>query len=106
MQDAWADIALSERERLISDSVADGIVFTNRDTEGQGIQNLLKHIEDFQTQFPGAYFRSSRLLVQHGQLLAEWTMLNKDGSEFLTAHSYARFNDAGRFTHLAGFWTL
>jgi hypothetical protein len=39
-------------------------------------------------------------------MLSEWTMLNMDGSEFLTAHSYAQFNDQGRLIHLAGFWKL
>jgi hypothetical protein len=33
-------------------------------------------------------------------------MYNKDGSEFLTAHSYARFNEQGLLTHLAGFWKI
>ena len=39
-------------------------------------------------------------------MLAEWTQFNRDGSEFLTAHSYARLDDRGRITHFAGFWKL
>ena len=105
-QDAWADIALADRERLLRQSVTDDVVFTNPLTEGQGLSNLIQHIGQFQEQFPGAYFKSNKLLLQHGQLLAEWTMYNKDGSEFLTAHSYARFNEQGSFTHLAGFWKV
>ncbi|WP_263381292.1 hypothetical protein [Granulicella arctica] len=105
-QDAWADISLAERQRLIRASVAEDVVFTNPSTKGQGLQNLLTNIGEFQTQFPGAYFRSNRLLEQHGQLLSEWTMFNKDGSEFLTAHSYACFNDEERLTYLGGFWKL
>jgi hypothetical protein len=31
-------------------------------------------------------------------------MYNKDGTEFLTAHSYARFKKQGRLAHLDGFW--
>jgi hypothetical protein len=50
---------------------------------------------------PGAYFKSNKLLTQHGQLLSEWTICNKDGSEFLTAQSYAR-----RLTHLVDFWQV
>jgi hypothetical protein len=105
-QDAWADIAVADRERLLKQSVADDVVFTSPPNEGQGFGNLVEHIGLFQKQFPGAYFKSNKLLTQHGQLLSEWTMYNKDGSEFLTAHSYARFNEQGRLTHLAGFWKI
>ena len=105
-QDAWADISPSERERLLRASTAEDVVFTSPNAKGQGFGNLLAHIADFQTQFPGAYFRNNRLFEQHGQLLSEWTMFNRDGSEFLTAHSYAQCNDGGRLTHLAGFWKL
>jgi hypothetical protein len=105
-QDAWADIPVTDRERLLQQSVADDVVFTSPPNEGKGIGELVRHIGDFQTQFPGAYFKSNKLFTQHGQLLAEWTMFNKDGSEFLTAHSYAQLNEQGLLTHLAGFWQV
>jgi len=103
-QDAWADIAVAERERLLRQVVIRDIVFTSQAAEGQGFSNLVTHIAEFQKQFPGAYFKSNKLFTHHGQLLSEWTMYNKDGSEFLTGHSYARFNEQGILTHLAGFW--
>jgi hypothetical protein len=105
-QDAWADVAVAERERLLTASVTADVVYTNPLNEGQGLGNLVNHVGGFQTQFPGAHFKTNKLLVQHGQLLAEWTMFNKDGSEFLTAHSYARFNEQGLLVHLAGFWKV
>jgi hypothetical protein len=105
-QDAWADIAVDERTSLIKQSVTDDVVFTNPLNQGQGLGDLVKHIGDFQAQFPGAYFKTNQLIAQHGQLLAEWTMFNKDGSKFLTAHSYARFNEQGQLNHLAGFWKV
>ncbi len=103
-QDAWADVSSTERERLLRASVSEDVVFTSPNAEGRGFGKLIAHIEDFQQQFPGAYFRSNRLLEQHSQLFSEWTMFNREGSEFLTAHSYAHFNDEGRLKHLAGFW--
>jgi hypothetical protein len=103
-QDAWADIAVDERERLLRQSVTDDVIFTAPPYEGQGLGDLVKHMEQFQEQVPGAHFKSNKLLTQHGQLLSEWTMYNKDGSVSLTSYSYARFNEQGRLTHLAGFW--
>jgi hypothetical protein len=103
-QDAWADIAADERERLLRQSVTDDVIFTAPPYEGQGLGNLVKRMEQFQEQVPGAHFKSNKLLTQHGQLLVEWTMYNKDGSVSLISYSYARFNEQGRLTHLAGFW--
>ncbi len=103
-QDAWAAIPNEERERLLRASVAEDVVFTSPNAEGQGMERLLEHIAEFQRHFPGAYFRSKPVVQQHGQMLSEWTMFARDGSATLTAHSYARFNEAGRLTWLAGFW--
>lgn len=105
-QDAWADVSVNERERLLRASVAEEVVFTSPNANGRGLGDLVTHIADFQQQFPGAYFRGNTLIEQNGQLLSEWTMFNRDGSEFLTGHSYAQLNDAGLLTHLAGFWKL
>lgn len=103
-QSAWADVSLAQREQLLTDSVVEDCQFNNPTAEGHGRNNLLTHIGVFQTQFPGAYFRSNKLLAHHGQFLSEWTMFNKDGSEFLTGHSVVRYNDEGKITHLAGYW--
>jgi hypothetical protein len=105
-QDAYADIPLVQREHLLRQSVADDVLFTSPIVEGYGLGNLLEHIAQFQKQFPGARFQSNKLFTHHGQLLSEWTMYNKDGSEFITAHSYARFDERGLLTHLAGFWKV
>lgn len=105
-QGAWADISSDERERLLRASVTEDVVFTSPNVNGKKIDDLVTHLEDFQRQFPGAYFRSSSLIQQNNQLFAAWTMFNQDGSEFLTGHSYAQLSDGGLLKHLAGFWKL
>jgi hypothetical protein len=100
----YSDIAASERERLLRQSVTDDVVFTGPNEEGQGFGNLVEHIGQFQKQSPGAHFESNELLIQHGQLLSEWTLYKKDGAKIATGHTYARFNAQGRLTHLAGFF--
>ncbi len=102
--DAYADIAAPERERLLRQSVADDVAFATPTGEGQGFDSLVAHVGQFQKQFPGAYFRSNKLLAHHGQLLSEWTLYKNDGSEVRTAHTFARLNAQERITHLAGFF--
>lgn len=102
--DAYADIAPAERERLLRESVTDDVVFTSPALEGQGFGNLVEHIEQFQKQMPGKYFKSNKILTHHGQLLSDVMLHNKDGSEFRPAQIFARFNEQRRLTHVAGFF--
>jgi hypothetical protein len=104
--DAYADIAADERERLLRQSVTDDVEFTGPVEDSRGFGSLVEHIGQFQKKLPGAYFKSNKLLTQHGQLLSEWTMYKKDGAEIATGHTYARFNDQSRLTHLAGFFKV
>ncbi len=102
--DAYNDIAVDERGRLLRQSVTDDVVFTNPSGESQGFGKLMEHIEEFQKQRKGASFKSNKLLAHHGQFLSEWTMYDKDGSALATAHTYGRFNEQGLLTYLIGFF--
>lgn len=102
--EAYNDIAVTERERLLRLSVTDDIVSINPKGESQGISGLMEHIEQFQKQQPGASFKSNKLLAHHGQFLSEWTMFSKDGAALATAHSYGRFNEQGLISYIIGFF--
>lgn len=102
---AFATPTPAEQERLLRRSVADDVVYTNPGVAGRGLHNLLAHIDGFQRRFPGGRFRMNWLRHQHGQVLSEWTQLDQDGAELITAHSYGRLNEDGRIAHLAGFWS-
>ncbi len=89
---------------MLRSSVADNVAFSNPGVDGHGLDSLLTHITRFQEHFPGGCFRINWLRQQHGQVLAEWSQLNGDGSELITAHSYARLDENGRIAQFAGFW--
>ncbi len=94
----------ADREGLIRACVTEDLAFSNPGVDGRGADVLLAHIDQFQDAYPGGRFRINWLRRQHGQILAEWTQLNGDGSELVTAHSYARVDETGRITRFAGFW--
>jgi len=102
--DAYSDIPADERERLLRQSVTDDVVFSGPQEDDQGFGKLVEHVGKFQKKSPGAYFESNKLLTQHGQLLSEWTLYKKDGTKIATGHTYARLNEQGRITQLAGFF--
>jgi len=58
--DAYADIPTADRERLLRQSVADDIVFSNpTGEEGRGIGSLIEHVSQFQTKNPGGYSQAT-----------------------------------------------
>ena len=93
-----------EREKIMRDNVAEDVAFSNPGVDGRGLDKLLFHMSLFQERFAGGHFKIIWLRQQHGRVLAKWTQFNQDGSEFITAHSYARIGEDGRITDFAGFW--
>ncbi len=106
-QHAWSEVSPEQRLRMLQASVAQDVTFTSPDSDEQGIDQLVATIITFQEQLPGAYFRSTTLRQQHGQLFSAWTMFDRDDAPLVNGHSYARFDgQGGRLTFLAGFWKL
>ena len=102
---AFAAASVDEQERLLRESVAADLVFSNPGVEGSGLRTLLAHIGAFQRKFPGHHFRMNWIRQQHGHFLAEWTQLTLDNSELVTGHSYGRLDEDGHIACLAGFWS-
>ncbi|MCW6510051.1 nuclear transport factor 2 family protein [Lichenifustis flavocetrariae] len=102
--DAFGKTSPAEREEVIRSCVAEDVSFSNPGVDGRGRDHLLTHTARFQERFPGDRFKINWLREQHGQVLAEWTQVSRDGTEFITAHSYARLDDEGRIVQFAGFW--
>ena len=103
---AWGAITPEERRNLLDQSVSANCCFADPDTEGSGLEAFTAHIENFQKQYPGAYFETRRFIEHHGQSVADWMMHNKDGSDFLPGTSVARYGEDGTLTNVAGFWKL
>jgi hypothetical protein len=101
---AYSDIAPTERQSLLRQSVIDDVISINPEGESYGIVDLVKHIEQFQKQRPGAHFKSNKLIAHHDQFLSEWTMYSKDGSAVATAQTYGCLNEKGIITYLIGFF--
>jgi len=93
-----------ERARLLEQSVAEDVVFTNPGGEGKGRAVLSAHIGNFQKAMPGTSFGTDKLFVHHGELLATWFLYKPDGSKIATGFNFVRPAEDGRFSYMAGFF--
>ncbi len=101
---AYGSIDADERERLLQQSVADDIVFTNPGGRGERRTGLIAHIQDFQKKLPGTYFETEKIFIHHGELLTIWTMHKPDGMKVATGYNFVRPDGTGRFVYMAGFF--
>lgn len=102
--EAYGNVSVEDRKRLIEESVSDDVVSENPGDEAHGIEALIAHIEKFQQRLPGSYFKLDKLKFHHGQALAEWTLYKADGDPVTTAHTYGILNEQGRLRKLIGFF--
>ena len=102
--EAFAATAPEERERLLQQSVAAGVVFTNPGGSGETRAALAAHIADFQAKMPSMYFSTDKLYLNQGELLAVWGMYKADHSRVATGYNFVRLDEDGRFSYMAGFF--
>ncbi len=94
----------NERERLLEQSVADDVVFTNPGGEGNSRAVLSAHIAKFQVGNRGVYFSTEKLYPQADKLLAIWSMHTPDGAKVASGYNFVRPQQDGRFEYMAGFF--
>lgn len=102
-QAAWADIAHDERRALLERSVASDCAYADPAGAVDGIEELIAYIGKFQHQFPGAYFENDEFMAHHGQALAAWRRLDRNGSPPALGNSYAHFGEDGKLVRMTGF---
>lgn len=102
--EAFGAVDADARERLLKQSVSDDVVFTNPGGEGKTREGLIKHIQDFQNKMPGCHFKTDRLISNHGECLAVWSMYKQDGARVTTGYNFFQSGADGRFSYMAGFF--
>jgi len=104
-QSAWSsDIDASERQELLTGTVAEECVFTDPTDQGHGHEELIAKIGGSNQRFPGAAFQNKTFDDHHAQALITWTMVDGAGQAFVQGTSYVRFGADGRLTQMTGFF--
>lgn len=93
-----------ERDAELGALVTDDVTYTDPTTALSGKQTFSSHMAAFQEQMPGCFFEILSVREHHGQTLANWRLMNGDGTERMLGTSYARMSDDGRFAAFTGFF--
>ncbi len=104
-QSAWrVGVSPTERQRLLSESMAEDCHYQDPSTECHGLDQLTAKIEDANAKSPGALFRNDRFFEHHDKAVVEWTMLDGAGEEFARGASCVQFGPDGRLATMTGFY--
>jgi hypothetical protein len=92
---AWSDVPKAERERMLRESVAETITFTNPMQAREGIPDLIDHLEGFQKRSPGGSFRMNNMVGWNHYALAEWQLVDAGGKPGVSGYDVVTFNEQG-----------
>ena len=92
---AWSNVSSTERERLLRESVIEDVIFENPMQTRHGIPDVIAHLEGFQARFPDGSFRTNNMLGWGSNAMAEWQLVEGNGTPGFSGSDILKFNDNG-----------
>jgi uncharacterized protein YndB with AHSA1/START domain len=103
--DAWSDADAVRRNATLARIAATGVLFRDRFSHVEGIDDLSKHLDAAQRFMPGLKLhRSSEVNHCQGLAVAEWIARSADGVERGRGTNVFVFDADGRIESVTGLW--
>lgn len=97
---AWSPISAAERRTLLDESLAEQVVFTNPQDVCRGKQAIAAHLEGFQRRIPGGSFRMNNMFGWGDWALAEWQLVDADGTAGFSGSDVITFDIDGMISEI------
>jgi hypothetical protein len=103
---AWGEPDAARRRELLESCAAEGLVFRDRFSATDGIDEMLANLEAVRMHMPGVTLaRSGDVRVVHGTALVGWlASAEKDGAPMGRGTDVVDFDADGRIARVVGFW--
>ncbi len=100
---AWSNVTDNERARMLRDSLTQDVVFANPLQTRRGIEDVIAHLRGFQSRSPSGSFRMNNMLGWADHALAEWQLMQGDGTPGFSGFDALRFNEQGLISEIVLF---
>ena len=97
---AWSAIPDADRAKMLRESCAEDIVFTNPTQSRHGVADLIEHLEGFQNRTPGGSFRMNNMVGWANYGLAEWQLMDAQGQPGFSGYDVVTFDDQGFISNI------
>jgi hypothetical protein len=102
---AWGPVPTAERARLVDESCADIVTYTDHLSDVGGQDALVDHLSGFQSRFPGDRFELDGPVREHHRaILFGWRWVGPDGTLRATGDDFGELDERGQITRIVGFW--
>ncbi|HWA13682.1 MAG TPA: nuclear transport factor 2 family protein [Burkholderiales bacterium] len=102
---AWNVADEGQRRRLLDDSCADDVSYTDPKTDLAGREALLAHIARVQAGRPGSGIaRTSGVDLHHGRLRFAWKLADAAGRTVVEGVDFCELAADGRLRRIVGFF--
>jgi hypothetical protein len=103
--EAWNVAEDTERRRLLGQSCADAVTYTDPKTDLAGRDALAAHIARVQAARPGSRIaRTSRVDLHHGRLRFAWRLADSAGQTVVEGVDFCELAADGRLLRIVGFF--
>ena len=92
---AWSAVPDIERARMLRESLAERVVFTNPQKTRHGLADIADHLKDFQARSPGDSFRLNNMVGWGTYALAEWQWVHGKGDPGFSGYDVLTFDEDG-----------
>ena len=99
----WNERIAEVRQHKLQQITAEGFEYRDPNVEIEGLQSLCDYMGQFQTEFGGASFVITNLIVHHNRSLAHWNMVSAQNEVLSTGSSFAQYQE-GKLMQVTGFF--
>ena len=89
-----------ERARRLSESLTEGIVFTNPMQTRRGLADVAVHLQAFQQRSPGGSFRLNEMLGWESHAIATWQFVDAQGQPGFSGYDVLVYDAQGRIASI------
>jgi SnoaL-like domain len=97
---AWSAIPDKDRARMLRESLTEDVVFENPQQSRRGIDDVIKHLEEFQARSLGGAFRMNNMVGWGSGALAEWQVVDASGKAGFSGYDVISFDALGLISRI------
>ena len=95
-----------KRNQELKGCLSEDATYSDPASDILDVKALSEYMAGFQSTFPNCRFQINKAQLHHGRTLAQWDMVDADGTTLQQGVSHVLLADDGKFKQISGFFDL
>ncbi len=101
----WS-LADNKRDQELEYCLSEDATYSDPASDILTVKELSEYMAGFQTAFPNCSFRINKAHLHHSRTLAQWDMVDAEGTSLQQGISHVILSKDGKFKQISGFFDL